>query len=355
MRLKPLISLSLIFLSLTAFGDDRLNCAGLKLSPQSNLPIKTPPTVAWTEEYIVNQSSGYALADQLKAMDRILAYQNQRTMGCAETKPRVPDPLYESTRFKKNDNIYVSVAMGYDDHRPDKYVWDILLYNTLVNQMTSRCESDFDRNCGFENANPYSENDALLAKQLGNNKKLYLHIFKAALTWDDDLNRKNPAQQIASAEAENKFFHSFSDSQFVFYMGHSRNGGGADFYPPKLTASNGTDYQLYLLKKENSNKLMAEMKKIKLEDRPLLFGFLGCDSQLHFENRLKTVMPNSMLMLSKQEVFTVELYEGLMTVVNGIQLKKSKLEMNIDLEAVNIARRSVKKMETSLLFLTGPK
>lgn len=329
---------------------------GFRCEPKS-LPIhffedfKKEQKNGWTENVQILRSQGLTQAKLLPIIEKILGFQNSQWRNCSDA---VADQiladgkqgLFYDSRLSDAETLKVTIAVGYYDQRPLIEVRDALVLPILVGQLTSECHSDLSMNCGFE-IQSSGINEVYLQKTIWNNQTLLVHIFNPSLTQDDNLNRTNVDQQILSHATQKKFLDSFGDSHFVFYLGHSRNGGGPDFFPPILNRSGHTNYKEYRSKKTQINQVIQAIANLPIQKRPLVFGMSSCSSRLHFQKLLKAVLPSSVLLLSKETVFEVEDFESIMVFLNGLQLRKSVTEMNHDLQAVNIAHRMRNNQEMS--------
>ena len=174
------------------------------------------------------------------------------------------------------------------------------------------------------------------------------------MTANDKLNRQNPQQNSQSETTESLYYNSFTNSHFIFYLGHSRNGGGPDFFPAKLTEAHHPDYKWYNKNKFKKDALLNQLNRIKPNNKPLLFAMISCSSYLHFQKTLISTLPDTLLFFSKQSIYNLEYFQSIMVFINALEFKKSILNMNIDLDATNIAHREVNKIESPLLFIMKP-
>ncbi len=347
-----IVGLLLLFATPVANAQSNLACELYKIKPNYSVDFAKPSPTGWTEEKAYVQMPGTSLHYQLGIIDDILSYQNERKAGCPQAKKPL-DKMYSHKRISEAQTLRVTLAIGYNDSGGNGFVWDDFLYKIFLSKFKAPCERPTNSNCGFT-LRTYDDFQAILTKNVFGGKVLEIELINATRSEDDEVNRKDP-EQIKMSELTQKRYHdSFSNSQFVFYLGHSRNGGGPDFAPPKLLPNEHTDYNWYQQTKINSNKMVSELTKISVQNRPLVFSILGCNSRLHYYNRLRNVLPTAGLILSREEIYTVEFYQGVLTFINGLQWQKSSEDMNIDFEAVNIAHRQNGSQEASLLFMNTP-
>ena len=347
-----IVGLLVLLVSPLAYGQTNLSCERYKLKPNYTADFTKPSPSGWTEEQAYMEMPGTSVYYQLGIIDDILAFQNERKLGCPQAKKPL-DKMYSNKRIAEAQTLRVTLAIGYNDSGGNGFVWDDYLYKIFLAKFQAPCGRPMNANCGFS-LRTYDDFQAILTKNIFVNKVLEIQIINAARSEDDEDNRKDPEQIKMSELTQKRYHESFSNSQFVFYLGHSRNGGGPDFSPPKLLPNGHTDYDWYQKTKINSNKMVSELTKISPQNRPLVFSILGCNSRLHYYNRLRNVLPKAGLILSREEIYTVEFYEGALTFINGLQFQKSTEDMNIDFETVNIAHRQNGSQESSLLFMNTP-
>jgi hypothetical protein len=336
-----------------SFGQSNYNCNSLKLSPLFFKDFPEEPKLSWTEEKAYFIIPGSRPEYKLNIIDKLLAYQNDLMSECSKARPPQVDHLFTNPRVENSTILKMTIAIGYNDIPLNDYVSDQYYYTILVAKFSAACEEPSQKNCGFK-IDQFNANEAILTKKIWNEKTLEIKIFKASISYSDKFNRSSQKQTEMSDLTQKKFYDSFTNSHFVFYLGHSRNGGGPDFSPAKLLANQHPDYAWYNENKVNILKMSTELGKLSVDQKPLVIGLLSCSSRLHFQNRLRKVLPDSTLMVTKQATYNIELFQGVLVFINGIQQKKSIEEMNIDFQAVNLAHRQNGKETMSLLMLTNP-
>lgn len=161
--------------------------------------------------------------------------------------PEIHEPrcrqAYERLFQKKI--IDIRLVFGYKDARPARFVGDRYEKNALIEALMQPCtEERFD--CGFKR----SVNDAelFLKKIRGLDQKLHqvqLRLVQSSVGPDDDDNRRNPFQAWQSERAQSIFNEGLQQADIVFYNGHSRDGGGPDFSPPRIKSNRHVDYRWY--------------------------------------------------------------------------------------------------------------
>lgn len=188
----------------------------------------------------------------------------------------------------------IGIFFGYKDARPSSFVSDIYERSNLANQLTSACNNREQQLCGFVRA---ADDMEIFKKEL-KNKKVHIFLLNSATSTNDDINRNNALQKWKSNHIKQKFLRALQLYNSVFYIGHSRNGWGPDFSPPKIIHENQyTDYSQY--KKKKSLELMLLYLKKRSHSKPITLGLFSCASKRLFEKKLKSKLhPSSKLFVT---------------------------------------------------------
>jgi hypothetical protein len=136
------------------------------------------------------------------------------------------------------------------------------------------------------------------------------------------------------AHAEADFLASFSDDA-VFYLGHSRSGGGPDFNPPRLLANGDRDYAWYRRNQPGFRAIETTLANSK--DHPKLLALLSCDSGKHFSERLHQLAPETALIVSQAEVEFLEQEHSLIGAIDGLLGAKCHDDFVKDLQFVDLS------------------
>ena len=136
-------------------------------------------------------------------------------------------------------------------------------------------------------------------------ERVLLHIVSSAVSANDDENRTQHEQREQSHLAEKEFLAALSQSDAVFYIGHSRDGGGPDFFPPRLTRDKHVDYPFYVGSKESLSKVLKTLKG-RPKEKPLLLGMMSCSSTAHFANELTNAFEKLTLISSSALIYYTE-------------------------------------------------
>lgn len=201
--------------------------------------------------------------------------------------------------------INVTVAYGYFD-LGDHTTLDVSLKNYFIQTMTTPCKTWDLKTCGFKKA---GNNPIILTRKMtgpdGQIKTVKITVDSPSVSTSDETNRNNPQQKVRSEAVKNMFLDGLRNSEITLYLGHSRDGGGPDFDPPKL--KNGhTDYDWY----HANPKDKKEMNKVLAEDpnKARILGLFSCSSIRWFSKGVASQAPGSGL-IGTTDTFYVRNFE----------------------------------------------
>lgn len=181
-------------------------------------------------------------------------------------------------RLFKNQTLNIYIIFGYKDARPARFVGDGYERNMLIESLTSPCQEN-RLDCDFKRA---KEDSNRLSKNIfGPDQQLYLvdlKVVDSSAGPDDEENRKNPFQKWKSEIAQEEFNRGLKTADIVFYNGHSRDGGGPDFEPPRLRANQHVDYPWYQKNKKGIQNMEKVLQAIKIS-QPKYVGLYSCVSE----------------------------------------------------------------------------
>jgi hypothetical protein len=207
-----------------------------------------------------------------------LGYRSYQSQKLWRDRVDFLDPQCRSSyqQLFSKEKIDIRIVFGYKDARPARFVGDRYERNALIEEIIKPCEPErFD--CGFKR----SAKDAFLFTKpiqglAGNHHLLSLRIVNSSVGPDDEVNRQNPFQKWQSEMAQRNFIEGLSEADIIFYNGHSRDGGGPDFEPPKLTVQKHINYSWYKAHKKN----LRQMHQIVQAGivKPKIVGLFSCVS-----------------------------------------------------------------------------
>lgn len=187
--------------------------------------------------------------------------------------------------------INVTVAYGYFDNSTDGSTWDAGSLTKFLNTMTAPCKTWHTKACGFKKTGkgPYVLT-RLMTGPDGLIKTVKITVDAPSVSTNNTTNMSDPNQKTKSLAVKNMYLNGLRNSEVTLYLGHSRDGGGPDFDPPKM---NGThvDYDWYHAnpkdKKEMLNVLAENPNKARI------VGFFSCSSIRWFSKGVASGAPGS--------------------------------------------------------------
>ncbi len=182
--------------------------------------------------------------------------------------------------FRSAQRLKVAVIFGYKDTRPARFVGDRYERALLIERVLKM---------GFIRSKSDSE---LFSKQ----KEVSLKILASSVGPDDQANRTNPFQSWQSAHVRHEFELALQNSNFVYYDGHSREGGGPDFAPPQLKKNFHVDYARYTAAKAGLRLILTSLSK---KHRVQTLALFSCSSDRHFSAAIHHVSPHLNLMTTR--------------------------------------------------------
>lgn len=211
----------------------------------------------------------------------------------------------------------IRYALGYfDDSQGIDIVWDginyglsasldIEVYHAMREALVQPCEGR-RVTCGFkESGDPelgmtvYNKVMAISGKEV--DVKITLTQASASNNFRRNKTELRDRQALLTAQSDENFFGGLASADIIFYNGHSRNGGGPDFNPPRLNSALHTDYDgYYRLKRPGITRVLDQIKKNPNQN--LVYGSFSCFSYRHFYGMLVKANPKIQLILSSDTI-----------------------------------------------------
>jgi len=218
------------------------------------------------------------LTKQMMSINQASPCEDWKKMSLAEKCKSKMDKLYEDHK------AVVDVFIGYNDNDNDTNN-DSVMRAYLVDRLYRACSPTVSEPCDFK-GDPKNANH--LIKTTSSGDEVIVNLSDSAYSNRDSTNRVNPNQVAKSTATRNRFLNSIKNGEAVFFIGHSRDGGGPDFAPPKLTSSGHVDYDWYRNQKPGLKDVLDNMS----ESHPEIFGSFSCDSIKHFAKPIREKNPN---------------------------------------------------------------
>lgn len=210
-------------------------------------------------------------------------------------------------RLHAHDILKILIAFGYKDARPRRFVGDRYESNNLIHILTGPCVSG-NAACGFSRDPGDSE--------LFRKGRVELRLTHSSIGPDDEENRRDPYQARQSSSNAANFSTAFQEYDVVFYNGHSRDGGGPDFSPPKLTKDGHTDYSFYRRNRPGSKALGIALAAP--DRRAQVFGIFSCSSSKHFSDEIHRKAPNLSTITTDRMLFYSDATDRLRIALSAI-------------------------------------
>lgn len=222
-------------------------------------------------------------------------------------------------QLRKENNLKITYILGYKDARPARFVGDRYEKNVIAQKLLQSCRNG-ELLCGFQR----QPQDAYLFIKDGK-QKIQLRLLNSSMSEDDDENRNHPFQKWLSVRVRKEFLISLYKADILFYNGHSRSGGGPDFFPPLIKKDQQVDFPKYKNGHGSFATLLNYFKKVQ---KPLsVLGLFSCKATQHFEKDLSALQKNVMLLTAPHLIYFKEaLDKSLLTLEHLLQGDCEKLK-----------------------------
>jgi hypothetical protein len=215
--------------------------------------------------------------------------------------------------LSKKKSLDVRIVFGYKDTRPSRFVADLFEKAALVQQLINPCSPTNFLTCGMSR----DEDDAdLFIKNLSDGRSLRLTIISSSMGPDDKENRNHPLQVWQSRHAQQNFLQGLQLADAVFYIGHSRDGGGPDFEPPMIDRNGHVNYTAYTNNRSTFRRTLEALQK-RPKQNALFLGMLSCSSSDHFSKDIKSQVPELILLSSRVLVYYSDALENALFSLNS--------------------------------------
>ncbi len=235
-----------------------------------------------------------------------------------------------------NNGVFdIRYALGYfDDSQGIDIQWnntsygispslDIGIYKSIRHVLTEPCadSSQLDL-CGFRESGDPESGKVILEKNinlLGKTVLARISLTQASASESFEANRGalQERQKFLTAQSEENYFGGIGVADVVIYNGHSRNGGGPDFNPPRLNSSLHVDYDgYYKVKRPGISRVLDLIKKSPNKDT--VMTFFSCYSKMHFYDALLKANPKQRLVLSAETIDYFDTLKASMGYLEGL-------------------------------------
>ena len=229
----------------------------------------------------------------------------------------------EFSAFETGRTLRVSMFYGYDNS--EGKIYDHVNAGSMSQVLTSPCRGQLSA-CGFSIVS--SSQSAVrwlrwlrwlrLMRTL-DGRKVEINLFTSSLT-DDAKKDMNPdllylAQDKLSRAVKDRFYRELVDSDIVFYMGHSRLGGGMDFdVQPGIATLFNAVFRLPL--RPVLQALRQRPTKLKM------IGLFSCYSSQYFRRDLHDANPALALILTTGDFNALPAEQASLGALDAVLSKK---------------------------------
>ncbi len=212
------------------------------------------------------------------------------------------------TRLKTPGVLNIAVALGYSDTIDEGFnlVTDQWVLKTVVTQLTKGCQYSGQGFCEFIKQYSEPHEVQLYSRELltSDQRKLLVNLYIMNSSYDmsheDNLTTYQEEQRLKSERVQSFYGWALQQADVVFYEGHSRDGGGPDFSPPRSNKNETVDYPWYRKNQPGLKFLLAQLNQVTT--KPMVFGLFSCASQQHFQKKLSKYFNKSNTIMSTRVV-----------------------------------------------------
>lgn len=233
----------------------------------------------------------------------------------------------------RDGSLFITVVFGYKDSRPLRFVGDRYERAAFVDQLLSSCGED-EVLCGFATD---AGNPEFFTKKMmwldGKERYIQIQVLASSVGPDDEWNRNSKVQQWHSDRTYRLFRRSITKSDIVFYNGHSRTGGGPDFYPPRLTKSGLVQYKHYQDMRPGFSDLLEDLERAKGARQPRVIGLFSCASTKHFQQTMLALKPKLGVIASEALLYQADAMDNMVRALTALLNGECEPQFNKRLRA----------------------
>jgi hypothetical protein len=184
----------------------------------------------------------------------------------------------------KDGTLNIVIGFGYTDSVPNDVVFDFFMGNAFRKALTGPCRQGVSA-CEFTQSRTSPTKFTKLIETLdGQFRQVQITLLIPSISGSHRLNTSpvNSAKQsTACKNAESAFYQEVRNgAEIVYYSGHSRDGGGPDFCPPKTLPNGHVDYSWYRRNQPGLKLLLSNMSVARQPTQVLALH--ACASVPHF-------------------------------------------------------------------------
>ncbi len=226
-----------------------------------------------------------------------------------------------------NDGLIdIRIALGYFDWSTGSAIgnyglspsMDLGAYAAIKDMLTNRCRGNL-RICGFkqDGKNPYVFTRDVMVLGQKVQARVEMHFSSATEYYSSNIGKYSADQKERTQFMDNFFASALQNADATFYFGHSRNGGGPDFSPPRLTSKNKVDYSgYYEVVRPGFKKMISALSDGSKQTK--IFGLMSCDSRDHFLSKLRATAPHTGVITSTAVLNVDEVYTAMLGAIDAL-------------------------------------
>lgn len=235
-----------------------------------------------------------AIEEQMDVIQNI-SYKTAREMNGGSCVRRYDD-LHKDRVFN------VLIGFGYTDNSPYDQVFDWYMVNGFTRVLTGPCRQGISA-CEFQRSRQDPDKYfKTISDRTGNPVRVEVMVLRGSISGShaNNLALKNVALQnsVCKAVTDKFFVEMMKGPEVVIYSGHSRNGGGPDFCPPKVLGNGHVDYDWYEKMHPGMTRMLDALARAQKDPQVLVMH--SCKSISHFYRKVRAIKPNMAFMGSTQ-------------------------------------------------------
>lgn len=254
----------------------------------------------------------------------------------------------------QNPELRVRVALGYfnydyDEDADDANVFDPSSREQLEEYLMQPCADQTYLACEFTKDEKTGNLEKTIVGPDLKPRKLILEIQNSANTVSDSNNRiEGRNQQLAqSASSKSFFLDGFTQSDVLIYGGHSRDGGGPSFEPPRLIRErsracrnskldhmescikNGleTDYDWYHHHRVGEQAMLQAISRARSKQLPKMLVLASCFSENHFGAHIRAAAPKMALFTTRSLIANTSISGMILTTIQSLARQSCRQDM----------------------------
>lgn len=214
----------------------------------------------------------------------------------------------EFSALETGRTLRISMFYGYDSH--EGRVHDRVNARSMSHVLTERCRGKLSA-CGFSIVS--SSKSAVRLMRTLDGRKVEINLFTSSLT----------------DEVKGRFYRELVESDVVFYMGHSRLGGGMEFNPQTGVAT--------LFNAVFRFPMLPVLEALRQRPTKLkMIGMFSCDSNKYFRRDFHGANPSLSLILTTADIHTRPAEQASLGALDAVLSKKCARAFHESMMSANV-------------------